>query len=146
MKRYMILSIDESVIDFPPKAIFANDEKEALTLYLKLIHSKDHIFRETVLDLSINLGFVERFILATDEEKKRFNRTGNFNTNSEVIADRIRSYFADRPDLGEKFICYVTSADRSLINDEVFEFIALNASENEHGLAVIDPGTLEVVA
>ncbi len=146
MKKYLICSMDESVLDFPPKAVFACDEKDALTRYLKLVFSKDEIFRESVLNLSINMSFLERFFLCTDQEKKRFDLTAETGTEFEIVESRIKSYFASRPDLGEKFICYVKSQDRSILDDEVFEFIALNGTEEEHGCVAIDPDIVEIVA
>lgn len=146
MKRYLICSLDESAQDFPPKAVFANNAEEALTRYLKLVYSKDVIFRETVYDLSINMSFLERFFLSTDQEIKRFNTKGECGTEFEIVESRIKSYFADRPDLGHKFLSYVKSEDRSLLDDDVFEYIAVNESEEEDSFCVIDPDAVEIVA
>lgn len=146
MKRYLICSPDESVLDFPPKAVVANNSEEALTRYLKLVYSRDEVFRETVFDLSINMSFLERFCISTDQEISRFNLTSESGTEFEIVESRIRSYFASRPDLGYKYLCYLKAEDRSLLDDEVFEFIALNESGKELSFCVIDPDTIEIVA
>lgn len=146
MKRYLICSIDESVLDFEPRAVFAKNEKEALTRYLKLVYSRDEIFRETVYDLSVNMSFLEQFYLSTDQEIKRFNLTAESGTEFEIVESRIKSYFANRPDLGYKYLSYVKSENRSLLDDEVFEFIAVNESNEEQSFCVIDPDAVEIVA
>lgn len=146
MKRYLICSADESVVNFPPQAVFAGNEEEAVRRYLRVVYSKDEIFRETVLDLAVNMTFVERFYLASSHEKDRFDKTGTTGTEEEIIKARIKGFFASRPDLGEKFLRYMETKDRGLVDDEMFEYIAVNEEARNLGFIVLDPDLAPVVS
>ena len=146
MKRYLICSRDLSVAKWAPEAVLANSEEEALQKYLKSVYSKDDLFRESVLDLAVNAGFVEQFYLSSEHEKRRFNKTGTVGTEDEVVKSRIKAFFAPRPELGERFIQYMETEDASVISDDVFEYIALKETDFQHGLVAIDPDLAPVVA
>ncbi|SFU67455.1 hypothetical protein [Nitrosospira multiformis] len=146
MKRFLIFSRNDSIMEWRPRAVLASTAKEALTKFLQISYSRDVTFREFVLDLSVNMSFVERFYLMSNQEKTRFNQTAETGTECEILKSRVKRYFALRPELGDRFIHYMDSGDKSLIDDEIFEFIALNESEDEHGLVVIDPESLDIVA
>ena len=146
MKRYLICSRDESVIYWKPQAIFAVSGVDALQRYLRVAYSKDSTFREGILDLCVNMTFVERFYLSTDHEQERFDKTGVIGTESEIVKSRVKVYFASRPEFGERFLRYMETEDKSLIDDDIFEFIAVNESEDQHGFVAIDPDLFELVA
>jgi hypothetical protein len=63
-------------VSWNPQAVLADSEDDAIQKYLKVIYSKDDVFRESVLDLAINVSFVEQFYLSSEHEKKRFCETG----------------------------------------------------------------------
>jgi len=146
MKRYLICSKDESVEYWTPQAILANSASEALSRYLSMVYSKDKVFRDSVLDLCVNMTFVERFYLSSDQEIRKFEKTGRTGTESEIVKSRVRAYFVARPEFGEIMLRYMNTGDKSLITDEIFEFIAINESKDHHGFTVIDPDELELVA
>ncbi len=146
MKRYLICSADESVADFHPRAVLAQNEKEAARKYLRGVYSKDETFRESVLDLAVNMTFVERFYLASSQEQDRFNKTGTTGTEEEIIKARVSAFFAARPDLGERFVRYMETEDQTLVDDEIFEYIAVNEKASNHGFVVLDPDEVPVVA
>ena len=146
MKRYLICSSDESVADFRPRAVLALNEKEAARKYLRGVYSKDETFRESVLDLAANMTFVERFYLASSQEQDRFNKTGTTGTEEEIIKARVSAFFAARPDLGERFVRYMETEDHTLVDDEIFEYIAVNEKASNHGFVVLDPDEVPVVA
>lgn len=144
MKRYLICSVDQPVSAWPPQAVLAKTPDEALQTYLRVVYSKDDAFRESVLDLSVNLSFVEQFYLASGQELDRFHSTGVAGTESEIVRSRIRSFFQARPEMGEAFIRYMETEDRSLISDDIFGYIAVHAWDN--GFTVLDPDSAPVVA
>lgn len=146
MKRYLICSVDQSVADFHPQAVFAGNAEEALHKYLRAVYSKDESFRNSVLDLAVNMTFVERFYLASNCEEERFNQTGTTGTEQEIIKARVKAFFAARPDLGEKFVRYMETEDRTLVDDEVFAYIAVNEESGSHGFVVLDLDAVSVVA
>ncbi len=146
MKTFLICSSDESVTRFHPSKISADSGTKALDLYLKKVYSKDKIFRETVLDLSVNVSFIERFYLASDYEKSRFISTGIVGTEAEIVTIRIKKYFSGHAALCEKFLKYMETADQTLIDDEMFEFIATNETESQHGFVAIDLDTIPTIA
>jgi hypothetical protein len=146
MKRYLICSRDLSVDKCAPQAVLADSEDEALWKYLKSVYSKDDLFRQSVLDLSVNAGFVEQFYLSSEHEQRRFNKTGTIGTEDEVVKSRIKAFFASRPELGDRFFRYMETEDATAINDDVFEYIALKETDFQHGLIAIDPDLAPVVA
>lgn len=144
MKRYLICSTDESVTRWAPQAVLAETAEQAVTLYLKAVYSKDETFRDSVLDLTVNMTFVERFYLASEHEKARFHTNGGTGTESEIIKARVRAFFAGRPELGETFVRYMETEDRSLINDDMFEYIVMNETD-DHGFVALDPDSVPLL-
>ncbi|MEB0014529.1 hypothetical protein QN416_23315 [Glaciimonas sp. Cout2] len=138
MKIYLIYSIDESVVRQKPRCVVAESGPEALQKYLRLVYSKDPQFRKSVLDLAVNLTFVERFYLSSPQEQDRFHETGVCGTEIQIVQSRVKIYFSERPEFGERFLQFMETQDQSLISDDIFEFIAVSETEDEHGFDVID--------
>lgn len=145
MKRYLICSRDESVAKWSPQAVIADSEEEALQKYLKAVYSRDKLFRESVLDLAVNSGFVEQFYLSSEHEKRRFDKTGTVGTEEEVVKSRVKAFFASRPQLGERFLQYMETEDAAVVGDDIFEYIALSETASQHGLISLDPDLPPVV-
>lgn len=146
MKRYLICSADESVTGFNPQAVLAENAQDALQKYLLAVYSKDSEFRAFILDLAPNMTFVEKFYLTTGYEEHRFDMTHKTGTEKEIIHSRVKTFFAARPDLGDRFVRYMETEDRTFIDDEVFEYIAVNEDATQHGFVVLDPDAAPVVA
>ena len=144
-KLFLICSRDDSVAAWPPKGVHANTATEAMATYLRAVYAKDDLFRETVLDLGVNMSFVERFYLSSEQESVRFNETAKTGTEPEIVRSRVRQFFGKRPDIGDRFLRYMDTHDRNLIDDELLEFIAENESEEQHGFVVIDPDAVDMV-
>jgi hypothetical protein len=53
-------------------------------------------------------------------------------------------FFADRPELGETFIRYMETEDRTLIKNDMFAFITMNETDN-YGFVVLDPDLVPVL-
>ena len=145
MRKFLICSTDVSVVEHPPMAVVAESADAALEKYLRCVWSKDRIFREHVLDLSINMSFLERFYLATDKEQARFDEDHSSGTELEIVVSRIKTYFSAKPEAGELFIRYMETKDASLIGDEVYEFIAVSEKQRDHGLMALDPELVQVL-
>lgn len=123
-RRFLVASDDDSVSDWEPVVVLAGSKEEAIDRYLRIEYSKNPIFRENVLDLSINCSFVEKFFLTTSAENHSFKATGQVDYDLDIVKSRVRAYFSERPDLGEKFVLYVDTRDASHVDEEVFEFIS----------------------
>lgn len=146
MKKYLICSRDDSVVHVTPHCVVATSTEAALERYLREVYALDAVFRESVLDLCVNMTFVERFYLSTTQEATRFDITGEVGTETEIVRSRVRAYFAARPDLGDIFIRYMDSEDQVLIDDEMFAFIAVTSPVDEHGFVAVDIEALELLA
>ena len=144
MKRYLIVSVDEPVKNWSPKFVIAESSEIALLWFLRSVRSKNHIFREGVLDLSLNMSFAERFYLSTEQENDRFVETATAGTEPEIIQSRVRSFFSVRPELGDVYLQFMDSGDTKLITDEMFEFISC-ATPEESGLIALDLDVIEVL-
>ncbi|MFZ6645725.1 hypothetical protein ACO0LO_08420 [Undibacterium sp. TJN25] len=122
------------------------EESETLALqkYLRLVYSKDPTFREMILDLSVNMTFIERFYLSSNQEKNRFNKTGIAGTENEIVRSRISSFFSTDAELGNCFLRYMETGDKSIIGEEMFDFIAAAQTEDEHGFVTLDPESIEL--
>lgn len=145
MKRFLLCSTDEPVVRWQPVAVAAETQDRAIEKYLRAVYSKDDVFRASVLDLAVNMTFVEQFYLASKHEHERFNCTGSVGIEPEIVYSRVRGFFADRPDLGECFVTYMETMDQSLIDDEMFEFIAVKEGQSSAGITVLDPDLLTEV-
>lgn len=146
MKRYLICSIDEPVTSWEPRAVYAETADDAVRRYVKEVYSKDPTFRGSVFDLAVNMTFVEQFYHASDQEQDRFNSTGTAETADQIVKARVRQFFGARPDLGERYVLYMDTEDRALIDDDMFEFIAENESPDDRGFVALDPDAVAVVA
>lgn len=145
LKKYLICSRDESVVYFKPYCVAAESAEGALEKFLKIVYSRDKVFRDDVLDLGVNMSFVERFYLSSTHEQERFDAAGTMGTEEEIVKSRVRVFFAPRPDLGDQFLRYMETTDQSLIGDDVFAFIAASTSDDEHGFVIIDIDSFDVV-
>jgi len=138
MKRFLVCSSDVSVVDRQPIVVHANSPMESITRYLREVYSKDPVFRESVLDLCVNMSFLEQFYIPSQLEQERFLRTGTVGTEEEIVKSRLRAFFDSRPDLGEKYISYMETGDETLIDDEMFEYIAEHETADKAGVTVVD--------
>lgn len=123
-KRFLVASDDESVSEWEPVVVLAESKEAAIDRYLRVEYSKDSIFREGVLSLTLNMSFLEKFFIVTPEDGERFDRTGEVDYDLDVVKARVREFFDVRADLGEKFVRYMDTRDESHVSDEVFEFIS----------------------
>ena len=143
MNRYLLASADESIRFFEPCIVLALSEQGALHTYLRKVYSKDNTFRESVLDLAVNMTFVERFYLSTDQENYHFNEAKTVVSTAQQVEDRVKVFFETQPILCDRFLRYMKTSDVSLIDDEMYEFIAV--SEKSHGFCVINLDSLEII-
>lgn len=144
MKRFLIACADVPIKDWAPKIVVAESSEIALQWYLRLVHSKNDVFREGVLDLSTNMSFAERFYLSTEQENDRFMETGTAGTEPEIVQSRVVSFFLVRPDLGDIYLQFMASEDEALITDEMFEFISC-ATPEDSGLIALDIDAIDVL-
>jgi len=145
MKKFLICSCEESVVDYPPSLVSAKTSSEALLKFLRKVYSKDEIFRRSVLDLAVNMTFIERFYFESKHERQRFDEKNRVAAEEEIVKSRVKGFFSSRPDLGQLFIRYIETADDSLISDDVFEYIATSESVERHGHVAIDVDFLETI-
>lgn len=137
-KRFLIVSADQSCVSHPPVIAIADSDVAALQYFQRNITAKDSLFRESVLDLSCNMGFAERFYLATPFEQERLMRDHQVGTEPEIVKSRVKKYFTKRPDLGEKYLAYMETEDSAFMTEDVFQFIAENEEPDKHGLVALD--------
>ncbi|TFW33588.1 hypothetical protein [Massilia horti] len=135
-KQYLVVWEDQPATEVPPAVVSAVDANQATDKYLRLVYSKDEVFRESVLDRSINMSFAERFFIVTDEERQKFDRTGAVDYDLDVVEARVRVYFGARPDIAEKYVQYIRTGKQDLIDDEAFEVIASSDPEGVAALAL----------
>lgn len=123
-KRFLVASDDEPVSAWEPVVVSAESKEEAIDRYLRIAYSKDPVFRDGVMSLTINDSFLEQFFIVTrsDEEKHVSMDKGKNDLN--LVKARVRSFFFNRPDLGEKYVRYMDTRDTSLVDDDLFEFIS----------------------
>ncbi|MBC8641567.1 hypothetical protein IAG25_32610 [Caballeronia sp. EK] len=126
MKQFLVCSSDQSISRSFGYIVEASTDNEAREVYLRQVYAKDEVFREAVLDRAINAAFADRFYVQTPQETYRYNETGLASVTDEVIADRVRQFFASKPDLGESYLAYLNDGDESRLNDDFFEFAAVH--------------------
>lgn len=134
-REFLVASSDESLSDWAPVIVLANSMDGAIDRYLRREYSKDPIFRDSVLDLSVNGSFVEKFFVMSDAENHNFETTGHVAYDLDTVKARVRVFFSERPDLGERFVSYMDTRDESYIGDEVFEFIS---ATDASGIVALD--------
>src|ERR1700761_1323216 len=99
MKKFLICSCEESVIDYPPSLVTAKTSNEALLKFLSKVYSKDKIFRSSVLDLAANMTFVEQFYFKNEHERQIFDDKKGAAAEEEIVKNRVKAFFSTRPDL-----------------------------------------------
>lgn len=134
-RRFLVASDDESVSDWEPVVVLAESTEEAIDRYLRVVYSQDPSFRANVLELTVNCSFVEQFFLATPEASSQFDTTGRVDYDLDVVKSRVRKFFSDRPEIGEKFVRYMDTRDASHLDEEVFEFIS---AADPSGIVALD--------
>lgn len=123
-KRFLVASDDEPVSAWEPVIVFADDKEGAIDRYLRGVYSKDPIFRQSVLDLSINGSFVEKFFIVSPADEHSFDTTGLVDYDLDLVKARVMAFFSERPELGESFVQYMDTRDDAHLTEEVFEFIS----------------------
>lgn len=145
MEQFLVYSVDEPADSGDTYVVLANSREEALTKYIKRIIALSELHRESVLDLSINVSFAERFHLASEHEVQRFTTTGEHGTEPELVRSRVRSFFSDRPDFGVAYLKYMDTEDPTLLSEEFFEFVALQFDLSELGIDAVPLRSLPVL-
>ena len=142
MKPFLVLNRDAPIADAEPHLVIADSEQHALTKFMRQVYARSRLHRENILDISVNMGFSERFFLASEQEQERFNSTGKYGTEPEVVHSRVRAFFSERPALGELYLKYVDSKDEGLVTDELLEFVAIHLDPSEVGYVALELGSL----
>lgn len=142
-KRFLVAAMDSSVVEVPPVLVDANSAQDALWKYLTKFKAKEDDFKEWVLDRAVNMSFAERFFLTTKQENERFSESGSIGTADEIVESRMRNFFKDAPELGQLYVRYFKSGDKSLIKDEVLVYIAQKEEPEEHGMVALDLSTVD---
>ncbi|GAB3644992.1 hypothetical protein [Ramlibacter alkalitolerans] len=146
MQDYLVVSTDEPARPEETYVVRASSPEEALTKYIKQVYLPSDFFREWVRELAVNMGFAERFYLASEQELERFTGTGEYGTEPELVRSRVAAFFKERPDLGAAYLEYMDTEDESVLSDELFEFIALHRDPlTELGLRAIALASLPVL-
>jgi len=145
MKKFLICSCEESIVDCPPILTTAETEDEAIIKFLRSVYSRDLIFRESVLDLSVNMTFVERFYFENITERTIFDKKKKIIADIKSVKKRIERFFSAEPSFGEIFLDYMETKDPILISDDIFEFIAISETKERHGHIAIDIDMLNYI-
>lgn len=144
-RKYLIVSREVPALDGQIAIVNAESDELAIQKYLRKIYAQDADFRESILDLAVNMTFSERFYLATEHEQNRFLNGNGIGTEDEIIKSRVMTFFADMPELGKKFTEYMDTENRSLITDDIFEYIALRETPDQHGKIAVDLATIPCI-
>jgi hypothetical protein len=134
-RKYLVASDDEPISAWEPVIVLADNKLDALERYLRVVYSKDPIFRQSVLDLSSNGSFLEKFFIVSPEGNEAFEKTGQLEYDLTTIKSRVMLFFSERPDLGDRFVSYMDTRDVSHMIQEVFEFIS---ASDPTGLIALD--------
>jgi hypothetical protein len=140
MPDYLVCSSDTAVSKSDYRIVAADSPSAALEVFNRRIVAYDRVFRNAVLDLAMNMSFVERFYLATPQENYHFNETASASVNDVTVKARVREFFSENPEYGEAFIAYMDDDDPRHITDEIFEFIAVR--DDGGGFEAIDLGAV----
>jgi hypothetical protein len=141
MKRFLVASANESVLQYVPKFVLALDEKEAI----KRVLAKDALFRNYIFDLAAKCSFAERFYLVTGQKKELFSKTASSAAKAKLVKSRVDDYFADRPELAEQYLKYMNTENKSFITEELFEYLASKERPTELGLVALNVEHIEVI-
>lgn len=140
LKRYLVAH-DDSITEWEPAFVNARSTDEAIKKYLHRIYSKDSFFREHVQELRTFESFLGQLIYATCEEKISF-MNGDRTPLPETVRERINNFFSDEPRLGARFLEYIESENLELIDDEIYEFIAVRDPD---GIVAIEQESIRVI-
>lgn len=140
LKRYLVAH-DDSITEWEPAFVHASSNEEAVKKYLHQIYSKDSVFREHVQQIRSFESFLGQLIYATCEEKISFIN-GDRTPSSETVRKRIKNFFSDEPRLGERFLEYVESENTELIDEEIYEFIAVRDPD---GIVAIEEESIRIL-
>lgn len=145
MGVFLVASRDGSIEDDPPYIVHAESADEALQRWQREIRATSDDLREWVLTVTVNMSFAEKFYLSSPQEHDRFNESAEVGTEIEVVHSRVRKFFSERPDIGERYINYMKTGNESLVDAEMLEFIALKETERQHGMVAVDMATIAVL-
>lgn len=145
-KRFLISPAGDSILDPGTKLVIAPDQASAIEAYLLQVFVHEALFRDFVLDDSANGSFAERFFFQTELEKKRFLKDGTIGTEDEIVYSRVRSYFADRPDLGAWFVNFLETGNADGVSEDLFTYIALRDGQEHLQLSVVDVEDIPVIS
>lgn len=145
-KKYLVLPADQSVAASAARVIVAPDEAAAINAYLLNVIAVDSEFRNHVLDRSVNISFAERFFLQTEEEKEHHGQDLPVDTEDEIIFNRVRAYFEDRPDLGKWYANYLATGDADGLSEDIFTFVALREGRAHEEIMAVDLDTIPVIS
>ena len=140
LKRYFVAH-DDSITEWEPVFVDATSADAAVGQYMLQIYSKDLFFRQHVQELHDVGSFVGGLVFSTEEEKIQF-MNGDCTRTPEFVQRRIRNFFEDAPELGEKFWKYVETEDARMIDEAIFEFIA---SRDTDGIVAIEEAQIRVL-
>lgn len=140
LKRYFVAH-DDSITDWEPAFVHANSTEEAVKKYLRQVYSKDCFFREHVQELHSCESFLGKLIYASCDEKIAF-MNGDRTPLPETVRKRIDQFFSDAPKLGERFWDYIESKNTKLIDDEIYEYIAI---KDPDGIVAIEQESIRVL-
>ncbi len=140
LKRYLVAH-DDSITEWEPAFVHASSTEEAIKKYLRKIYSKDSFFREHVQQLRSFESFLGQLVYATCEEKINF-LNGDRTPTSDTVRQKIKSFFSDEPILGERFLEYVETENTALIDDAIYEFIAVREPD---GIVAIEQESIRIL-
>lgn len=140
LKRYFVAH-DDSITEWEPVFVDATSADAAIEQYMLQIYSKDLYFRQHVQELHDVESFVGGLVFSTEEEKIQF-MNGDCTRTPEFIQRRIRNFFEETPELGEKFWKYVETEDARMIDEAIFEFIARRDTD---GIVAIEEAQIRVL-
>lgn len=126
LKRYLV-GKQEVFNPLSLKLIDAESEESALMEYRRCEFPKDPEFLKDLADKSVNMSFVERFWLATEEELEAFHSNGHVIATETQFANRVFEAFGDRPELARQYIHYQLDTHYPDVNDlpdGLAEFVA----------------------
>ena len=144
MKKYLVQGADNfDIASF--RFVMAATAEEALEKYMREVESRDNVFREHVIDLAVNMTFVEQFHLSSNQEQARFDQENTVGTEDLILKSRVRQFFSDEPAIGERFIKYMETEDQRYLDDAVFAFIATHDVGWKNGFQALDIGLVKTV-
>ncbi|WP_426168570.1 hypothetical protein [Pseudoduganella sp. R-34] len=122
--EYFVASLDEPITERRPVRVFALSSEEAIQRYLAEVYALDGGFRSWVLATDLAYSFLGHVCkgLKTPQRLK----------GSVCLAELksfIEKYFRSAPALGALYRKYLETGDPSIVNEDIFVFIARNQTE-----------------